>query len=96
MTVEIVEKFIKNYKGLNLASDLVGYINKITSVRMLFHQLYQDQEILYKRQKQERKELEDRYAKMRADCPHPEVVNCRDPSGGSDSYSQCTYCGKEF
>jgi hypothetical protein len=42
------------------------------------------------------KKLDEESIEIREACPHYSTTHHPDPSGGSDSYSQCDHCGKEW
>ncbi len=96
MTKEIIAKFVRDYKGVDLPGDLYAYLFVLEGIKTERSRL-----------DQERRRIDSDYAKakeawllklraLEERCPHPDTSFCADPSGNNDSYYVCTYCGKEL
>jgi len=93
---KIIQDFISAYNGVELANDLCTYIEKLESIETKIKRLRQDYRAAEEVYKRRREELKKQEKEIQNTCPHSETTYHGDPAGGSDSYSTCDICGKEF
>jgi len=91
-----IEKFIANYQGGNLASALAAFLSKAASIQQERMRLDQEFGKIQEEFRANKVCWERKVQNFQRGCSHAEVRYIPDPAGGSDSYNQCQFCGKEF
>ncbi len=92
----LINNYINNNGPENLAEYLLSILKQEQDIKnriiKLHKEMRQEEESHKKILEAQRIEL----GTIQIECPHWEVKYYGDPAGGSDSYSECTLCGKEW
>jgi hypothetical protein len=94
MTKEIIAKYIAEYAGTDLASDLYAFLHQVNGIKQERYRLDQERRRLEEDYVTAKNSWKIKLNTLQSRCPHPETVFHDDPAGGNDSYYQCQYCGK--
>ncbi len=96
MKRETLARLMAEYTGDDLPGFVFDVLLMETEVRKAVDLLRRESFEAETEYKTAVKAREQRLRNVQVDCPHYETTYHGDPSGGSDSFTQCDWCGKEW
>ena len=95
LSKDTMKGLIDAYKGDDLADYLWNQQDSARKIRETCNQIRRDRDRLIKDYKEAMKLLDSKDRLNEMNCKHWETTYHGDPAGGSDSFFECRFCGKQ-